>query len=102
MLLRGHPLLSYRGAHARTEMIISLSPIKYKLFLRRISKNSPARFTLAKAKEIDVQASRSSNKWVIFCDRSNAAALRDAAQEFCPEALPDIEIAFKHDRYYWS
>ena len=84
-------------------MIISLSPIKYQLFLRRISEASPARLTFAKAREIDASPStRLSNKWVIFCDRSKAAALRNAAKEFCPEALPDIEIAFQHDRYYWS
>jgi hypothetical protein len=83
-------------------MVISLSPIKYELFLGRISHTSPARFTLAKAKEIDVQSSRLGNKWVIVCDRSKAAALRNAAKEVCPEVLPDIEIAFKHDRYYWS
>ena len=83
-------------------MVISLSPIKYQLFLRRISDTSPARFTLAKAKEIDVQASRSSSKWVIVCNRSRAAVLRNVAKEVCPEALPEIEIAFQHDRYYWS
>jgi hypothetical protein len=84
-------------------MIISLSPINYQLFLRRISETSPARLTLAKAREIDASASASlSSKWVIFCNRSKAAALRKAAQEFCPEALPDIEVAFQHDRYYWS
>ena len=58
--------------------------------------------TLAKAKEIYVQSSRFSNKWVIVCDRSNAVALRKAAMESCPEALPEIEIAFKHDHFYWS
>jgi hypothetical protein len=86
-----------------TEMIISLSPIKYQLFLRRISETSPARLTLAKAREIDASPfTRLSNKWVIFCDRSRAAALHTAALEFCPEALPEIEIAFRHDRFYWS
>jgi len=83
-------------------MIISLSPIKYELFLRRVSATSPARATLAKAKEIHVQSSRFSNKWVIVCDRSNAAALHKAAIESFPEVLPEIEIAFKHDRFYWS
>jgi hypothetical protein len=83
-------------------MVISLPPIKYQLFLRRIRETSPARFTLAMAREIDVPPSRLSNEWVIFCDRSKAAVLRNAAKEFCPEALPEIEIAFKHDRYYWS
>jgi hypothetical protein len=33
-------------------MIISLSPIKYELFFGRVSATSPARVTLAKAKEI--------------------------------------------------
>ena len=83
-------------------MIISLSPIKYKLFLRRISATSPARVTLAKAKEIDVQSSRFSSKWVIVCDQSHAVALHNAALESFPEALPEIEIAFKHDRFDWS
>jgi len=78
-------------------MIISLSPTKYELFLRRISKTSPARLTLAKAKEIDTHpSSKLTNKWVIVCDRSNAAALHMVAKQFCPEALPEIEIAFKH------
>ena len=83
-------------------MVISLPPIKYQLFLRRIWETSPARFTLAMAREIDVPPSRLSNKWVIVCDRSKAAVLRNAAKEFYPEALPEIEIAFKHDRYYGS
>jgi hypothetical protein len=83
-------------------MIISLSPKKYELFLRRVSKTSSARVTLAKAKEIYVQSSRFSNKWVIVCDRSNAVALHKAAIESCPEALPEIEIAFKHNRFYWA
>ena len=83
-------------------MIISLSPINYELFLRRVTTTSPARVTLAKAKEIHVQSSRFSNKWVIVCDRSHAAALHIAAIESCPEALPEIEIAFNHDRFYWS
>jgi hypothetical protein len=84
------------------EMVIYLSPKKYELFLRRIDERSPARFTLAKAKEIDVTTSRSDNKWVIVCDKSTAAVLRKAAREYCPEALPDIERAFRHDRFYWS
>ena len=83
-------------------MIISLSAIKYELLLRRVSATSPARVTLAKAKEIHVQSSRFSNKWVIVCDRSNAVALHKAATESFPEALPEIEIALKHDRFYWS
>ena len=96
-----HPPLQSGRSH-EPEMIISLSPIKYQLFLRRISATSPARSTLAKAKEIYVQSSRFSNKWVIVCDRSNAVALLKAAMESFPEALPEIEIAFKHDRFYWS
>ena len=83
-------------------MIISLSPIKYELFLRRVSATSPARITLAKAKEIHVQSSRFSNKRVIVCDRSHAVALYKAAMECFPEALQEIEIAFKHDHFYWS
>ena len=84
-------------------MVISLSPIKYQLLLRRIRKTSPARLTLAKAREIDVHpSSKFNNKWVIVCDKSNAAALRHAAEECCPEAVPEIEAAFKHDRFYWS
>ena len=83
-------------------MVISLSPIKYQLLLRRIRKTSAARPTLAKAREIDVHpSSKFTNKWVIVCDKSNAAALRNAAKEHCPEVLPEIETAFKHDRYYW-
>ena len=61
------------------------------MFLRRISATSPARVTLAKAKEIDVQSSRFSNKWVIVCDQSHAAVIHNAAIESCPEALPEIE-----------
>ena len=72
-------------------MIISLSRIKYELFLRRVSVTSRPRVTLAKAKEIDVQSSRFSNKWVIVCDRSHAVALYKAAMESFPEALPEIE-----------
>ena len=83
-------------------MVIFLSPTKYELFLRRISETSPARFTLAKAREIDVHHSGLAAQWVIVCDRSKAAALHNAAKEVCPEALPDIERAFKHDRFYWS
>ena len=83
-------------------MVIYLSPTKYELFLRRISETSPARFTLAGAKEIDVHSSRSSSKWVIVCNRSRGAVLRKVAKEVCPEALPEIEIAFQQDRYYWS
>jgi hypothetical protein len=83
-------------------MVIYLSPRNYELFLRRIDQRSPARFTLAKARQIDVTTSRSDNKWLIVCDRSNAAVLRKAAREYCPEALPDIETAFRHDRFYWS
>ena len=84
-------------------MVISFSPIKYELFLRRIIKDSPARLTLAKAREIDTHpSSKLTNKWVVVCDRSNAAALHMAAKQFCPEALPEIEIAFKHDHFYWS
>ena len=83
-------------------MVISLSPTKYELFLRRVSGASPARVTLEKAKEIDAQSSRFSSKWVIVCDQSHAAALHKAAIECCREALPEIEIAFKHDRFYWS
>jgi hypothetical protein len=83
-------------------MIISLSPIKYQLFLRRIRGTSPARPTLAKAKKIYIQSSRFGNKWAIVCDWSNAVALHKAAIESCPEALPEIEIAFKHDRFYWT
>ena len=71
-------------------MIISLSRLKYELFLRPVSATSRPRVTLAKAKEIHVQSSRFSNKWVIVCDRSNAAALYNAAIESCPEALPEI------------
>ena len=67
-------------------MIISLSAINYDLFLRRVSTTSPARVTLAGAKEIHVQSSRFSNKWVIVCDRSKAAALYNAARQVCPEA----------------
>ena len=94
-----HLLLRWHGA----EMVISLSPIKYELFLRRITQDSPARITLAKAKEIDFHpSSKLTGRWVIVCDRSKAAALHNAAMQCCPEALPEIEIAFKHDRYYWQ
>jgi hypothetical protein len=83
-------------------MVISLSPTKYKLFLRRTTKYSPARLTLAGARKIDTHpSSKLTNKWVIVCDRSKAAALHNAARQVCPEALPEIEIAFKHDRFYW-
>jgi hypothetical protein len=82
-------------------MVISLSPIKYQLFLHRISETSPARAALAKAKKIYIQSSRFGNKWAIVCDRSNTVALHKAAIKSCPEALPDIEVAFKHDRFYW-
>ena len=83
-------------------MIISLSPIKYELFLRRISEDSPACLTLAKAREIDVHHTGLAHQWVIVCDKSKARILHNAAREFCPEALPEIEIALKHDRYYGS
>jgi hypothetical protein len=86
----------------KSEMVISLSPKKYELFLRRISEDSPARFTLAKAREIDVHHCGLAQQWVIVCDNSKAAALRHAAEECCPEAVPEIEAAFKHDRFYWS
>ena len=82
-------------------MVISLSPTKYELFLRRISETSPARYTLAKAREIDVHHSGLAQKWVIVCDESMAAVLRSAAEECCPEALPEIERAIKHNRFYW-
>ena len=82
-------------------MIISLSPIKYELFPAP-GATSPARVTLAKAKEIHVQSSRFSNKRLIVCDRSHAVALYKAAMESFPEALQEIEIAFKHDHFYWS
>jgi hypothetical protein len=88
-----------RGINSPGSMVIYLSPKKYELFLRRIDARSPARFTLAKAKQIDVQLD---NKWLIFCDRANATALHKAAREYCPEALPEIETAFQHDRFYWS
>ena len=79
-------------------MVIYLSAKKYELFLRRIDERSPARFTLAKAKQFDV---KSDNKWLIFCDRANATVLHKAAREHCPEALPEIETALQHDRFYW-
>jgi hypothetical protein len=81
-------------------MVISLSPTKYELFLRRISETSPARFTLAKAREIDVHRSGMAHQWLIVCDESKAAILRSAAEECCPEALPEIARAFKYDRFY--
>jgi hypothetical protein len=80
-------------------MVIYLSPKQYELFLRRIDAGSPARFTLAKAKQIDVQLD---SKWLIFCDRANATVLHKVARQYCPEALPEIETAFQHDRFYWS
>ena len=80
-------------------MVIFLSPTKYELFLRRISETSPARFALAEAREIGVYPSGLAQQWVIVCDQSNAVALRNAALECCPEALPEIERAFKHDRF---
>jgi len=59
-----------------TDMVIPLSPTKYELFLRRITQDSPARVTLAKAREIDFHpSSKLTNRWVIVCDRSKAAAL---------------------------
>jgi hypothetical protein len=39
---------------------------------------------------------------VIVCDRAHAVALYKAAMEAFPEALQEIEIAFKHDHFYWS
>jgi len=89
-------------ARLKTEMLIYLSPTKYELFLLRTTKDSPARLTLAGAREIDTHpSSKFSNKWVIFCDRFKAAALYNVAKEVCPEAMPEIEIAFQHDRFYW-
>ena len=83
-------------------MVIFLSSRNYESFLRRISKTSPARLTLAKAREIDTHpSSKLTSQWLIVCARPNAAALRNAAEECCHEALPEIERAFKHDRFYW-
>src|SRR5262245_24484232 len=77
------------GTH-ELKMTSSLSLLQYELFLRPVTPASRPRVTLAKAKEIHVQSSRFSNKWVIVCDRSNAVALYNAATESCPEALPEI------------
>ena len=85
-----------------TDMVICLSPTKYQLFLRRISRTSPARLALRRARKIDFHpSSKLTNRRLIVCDKSKATILRNAAREFCPEALPEIEIAFQHDRYYW-
>src|SRR5215813_12508985 len=61
-------------ARLKTEMLIYLSPTKYELFLLRTTKDSPARLTLAGAREIDTHpSSKFSNKWVIFCEQCGAA-----------------------------
>ena len=63
--------------------------------MSRITQPSPAQSTLKRATKVNVQHQRSTNKWVMVCDRSEASILRSVAQQKCPEALPEIEKAIK-------
>jgi hypothetical protein len=75
-------------------MVISLSWMSHQLFLSRIKQPSPACPILKKAVEI-----RAIKKYVIVCDRSEAEILCDAANKYCPEAVPEIDAVFKLNTY---
>ena len=63
--------------------------------MSRITQPSLAHSTLKRATKVNVRPKRSANKWVMVCDRSEASILRSIAQKKCPEALSEIEKAFR-------
>jgi hypothetical protein len=82
------------------KVLIEIYPVQYDSLLRRVTEEAAIYSTLKNA----VKVQRSSGGMeqeimAILCDADDAEMLRQAAQEYCPEVVPQIENKMRLPRF---